>query len=129
MSHASDTEPDATEFSDALDVMYNVYKNIKYQKIKDILLRDMKKDVCDFIQNEIRQKINLYSQAEHQILVDKRYKNCIDKRKEKSALVLGPETFFTLQISVTRICKFFWCIFTDISSFSRSLKERFDLLV
>ena len=55
----------------------------------------MKKDVCDFIQNEIRQKINLYSQAEYQTLVDERYKNCIDKRK-KSALILGPETFFTL---------------------------------
>ena len=28
--------------------------------------------MCDFIQNEIRQKINLYSQDEHQTLVDKR---------------------------------------------------------
>ena len=33
----SDTEPDATDFS---------HKNIKYQKIKDILLKDIKKDVC-----------------------------------------------------------------------------------
>ena len=55
MSHTSDTELDAIEFSDTLDVIDNVYKNIKYQKIKDIFLRDMKKDVCDFIQNEIRQ--------------------------------------------------------------------------
>ena len=69
---SSDTEPDATEFSDTLDVIDNAYKNIKYQKIKDILLKDIKKDVCDFIQNEIRQKINLYSQDEHQTLVDKR---------------------------------------------------------
>ena len=59
----SNTEPDATDFS---------YKNIKYQKIKDILLKDIKKDVCNFIQNEIRQKINLYSLDEHQTLVDKR---------------------------------------------------------
>ena len=28
--------------------------------------------MCDLIQNEIRQKINLYSQDEHQTLVDKR---------------------------------------------------------
>ena len=28
--------------------------------------------MCDLIQNEIRQKINLYSQDEHQRLVDKR---------------------------------------------------------
>ena len=73
--------------------MYTKILNTK--KIKDILLNDIKKDVCDFIQNKIRQKINLYSQADHQTLVDKKYKNCIDKRK-KSALILGPETSFTL---------------------------------
>ena len=59
----SDTEPDTTDFS---------YKNIKYQKIKDILLKGIKKDVCDFIQNEIRQKINLCSLDDHQTLVRKR---------------------------------------------------------
>ena len=59
----SDTEPDATDFS---------YKNIKYQKIKDILLKNVKKDVCNFMQNEIRQKINPYSLDEHKTLVDKR---------------------------------------------------------
>ena len=69
---SSDTEPDATEFSDILDVFDNTFKNVKYQKIKDILLEDIKKDVCDLIQNEIRQKINLYSQDEHQTLVFKR---------------------------------------------------------
>ena len=52
--------------------MNNTYKKVKYQKIKDISLEDIKKDVCDLIQNEIRQKINLYSQDEHQTLVDKR---------------------------------------------------------
>ena len=36
------------------------------------MLNDIKKDVRDLIQNEIRQKINLYSQDEHQTLVDKR---------------------------------------------------------
>ena len=36
------------------------------------MLKDKKKDVCHLIQNEIRQKINLYSQDEHQTLVDKR---------------------------------------------------------
>ena len=66
------TEPDVTEFSDALDVIDDAYKNIKYQKIKNIFLKDIKKDVCDLIQSEIRQKINLYSQGEHETLVDKR---------------------------------------------------------
>ena len=62
---SSDTEPDTTEFSDTLDVFDNTFKNVKYQKIKDILLEVIKKDVCDFMQNEMRQKINLYSQDEH----------------------------------------------------------------
>ena len=47
-------------------------KNINYQKIKDIVLKDIKKDICDLIQNKIRQKINIYSQDEHQTLVDKK---------------------------------------------------------
>ena len=44
---SSDNEPDAIEFSDTLDVFDNAYKDIKYQKIKDILLKDLKKDLCD----------------------------------------------------------------------------------
>ena len=65
---SSDTDPDATEFSETLDVFDNTFKNVKYQKIKDILLEDIKKDVCALTQNEIRQKINLYSQDKHQTL-------------------------------------------------------------
>ena len=61
-------EPHATEFSDILEVLDNTFKNVKYQKIKDILLEDIKKDVCDLTQNEISQKITLYSQDEHQTL-------------------------------------------------------------
>ena len=57
---SSDTEPNTTELSDTLDVIDNAYENIKYQKIENILLKDIKKDVFDFIQNEIRQKINLH---------------------------------------------------------------------
>ena len=71
-SITSDTEPDAKEFSDTLDVFDNTFKNVKYQKIKDILLEYIKKDMCDLTQNEIRQTINLYSQDEHQTLVDKK---------------------------------------------------------
>ena len=40
--------------------------------MKDTLLKDINKDVQDRIQNEIRQKLNLFSQDEHQTLVDKR---------------------------------------------------------
>ena len=63
-SITSDTEPDAKEFSDTLDVFDNTFKNVEHQKIKDILLEYTKKDLCDLIQNEIRQKINLYTQDE-----------------------------------------------------------------
>ena len=69
---SSDTEPDAIEFSDTLDVLDSTFKKVKYQKIKDILLEDIKKDMCDLIQNKMRQKINLYNQDEHQTRVDKR---------------------------------------------------------
>ena len=44
---SSDSEPDATDFS---------YKNIEYQKIKDILLKDIKKDVYCFIENKTKNK-------------------------------------------------------------------------
>ena len=53
---SSDTEPDAIEFSETLDVLDSTFKNVKYHKIKDILLEDIKKDLCDFIQHEMRQK-------------------------------------------------------------------------
>ena len=36
------------------------------------MLEDIKKAMCDLIQNETRQKINVYCQDEHQTLVDKR---------------------------------------------------------
>ena len=55
-SITSDTEPDANEFSDTLDVFGNTFKNVKYQKIKDILLEYIKKGMCDLMQNEISNK-------------------------------------------------------------------------
>ena len=86
----SGTEPDVTEFSNMLGVFGNAYKNIKYQKIKDILLKGIKKEVRDHIQNEIRQKINLYSKDEHQTLVDERI--IANLEKEIHFLKTGIET-------------------------------------
>ena len=71
-SITSDTEPDSKEFSNTLEVFDNTFKKVQYQKIKDILLEYTKKDMCNLMQNEIRQTINLYSQDEHQTLVDKK---------------------------------------------------------
>ena len=55
-----------------LDLIDSAYKNIKYKKIKDILLRDIKNDVSEFIENEIKQKLDLHNKEEYQTLVDKR---------------------------------------------------------
>ena len=43
------------------------------------MLKDIKKGVCELIQNEKRQKINLYSQDEHQTVVDKRITANLEK--------------------------------------------------
>ena len=36
------------------DVIDNAYKYVKYKKLKDILLYEIKNDICDFIQNEVK---------------------------------------------------------------------------
>ena len=52
-----DIEDNDIDFSETLDVIDSAYKNIKYKKIKDILLRDIKNDVSEFIQNIIKTKL------------------------------------------------------------------------
>ena len=93
-------------FSNTLDVFDNAYKNIKYQKIKYILLKDIKKGVCELIQNEKRQKINLYSQDKHQTVVVKR----ITANLEKEILVLKTE----IEIKNEIIKKFIKVILTEM---------------
>ena len=41
-----------------------------------------------------------------------------------SFIILGPKSCFVLQISVARIYRFFWCMFTDLLLFNKSSKER-----
>ena len=64
------------------DLIDSAYKNIKYKKIKDILLRDIKNDVSEFIQNEIKQNLNLHNEEEYQTLVDKRIIATLEKEIE-----------------------------------------------
>ena len=40
-------------------------------------------------------------------------------------IISGDKLFFTFKISVTRTCRFLWCIVTALSSSSSSLKDRF----
>ena len=60
----SDTENDNNNSLETLEVIDNAYKYAKYKKIKDVLLPEIKNGIRDFVQNEIKQKINWYNQEE-----------------------------------------------------------------
>ena len=67
----TDVENNDNDSSETLDLIDSAYKNIKYKKIKNILLHDTKNDVSEVIENEIAQKLDLHSKEEYKILVDK----------------------------------------------------------
>ena len=67
----SDVENNDNDSSETLDLIDSAYKNIKYKKIKDILLRDIKNDVSEFIENEIKQNLDQHNKEEYKTLVDK----------------------------------------------------------
>ena len=61
----SDIENDNNNSLETLEVIDNAYKYAKYKKIKDALLCEIKKDINDLIQNEVKQKINMHNQEEY----------------------------------------------------------------
>ena len=69
---SSDTENDNNNSLETLEVIDNAYKYAKYKKIKDVLLPEIKNNIRDFIQNEVKQKTNLHNQEEYQTVVDKK---------------------------------------------------------
>ena len=69
---SSDTENDNNNSLETLEVIDNAYKYAKYKKIKDVLLPEIKNDIRDFIQNEVKRKPNLHNQEEYQTVVDKK---------------------------------------------------------
>ena len=69
---SSDTEHDNNNSLGTLEVIDNAYKYAKYKKIKDGLLPEIKNDISDFIQNEVKQKLSLHNQEEYQTVVDKK---------------------------------------------------------
>ena len=71
----SDIENDNNNSTETLDVIDIAYKYVKYTKIKDILLPKIKNDMYDFIQNEVKQKINLHNQEEYQTVVAYQIRN------------------------------------------------------
>ena len=56
----SDVENNDNDSSETLDLIDRAYKNIKYKKIRDI-----KNDVSEFIENEIKQKLDLHNKEEY----------------------------------------------------------------
>ena len=60
----SDVENNDNEYSETLDLIDSACKNIKYRKIKDILLWGIKIEVSKFMQNEMKQKLNLHTKEE-----------------------------------------------------------------
>ena len=50
----SDTENDNTDSLETLIVIDNAYKYVKYKKVKDALLPEIKNDKRHFIQNEVK---------------------------------------------------------------------------
>ena len=69
---SNDTENDNNNSLETLEVIDNAYKYAKYKKIKDVLLPEIKNDIRDFTQNEVKQKTNLHNQEEYQTVVDKK---------------------------------------------------------
>ena len=67
---SSNTENDNNNSLETLEVIDNAYKYAKYKKIKDVRLPEIKNDIKDFIQNEVKQKTNLHNQEEYQTVVD-----------------------------------------------------------
>ena len=66
---SSDTENDNNNSLETLEVIDNAYKYAKYKKIKDVLLPEIKNAIRDFIQNEVKQRINLHNQEEYQTVI------------------------------------------------------------
>ena len=70
-----------------VEVIDNAYKYAEHKKIKDVLLPEIKNDVSDFIQNKVKQKINLHNQEESQTVVDKKLIANLDQNPHR--IVIG----------------------------------------
>ena len=59
---SSDTENNNNNSLETQEVINNAFKYVKYKKIKDVLLHEIKNDITDFIRNEVTQK-NRFAQS------------------------------------------------------------------
>ena len=59
---SSDTENNNNNSLETQEVINNAFKCVKYKKINDVLLHEIKNDITDFIQNEVIQK-NCFAQS------------------------------------------------------------------
>ena len=43
-----------------------------------------------------------------------------------SVIISGARLYFTLNISIAKICRFFWCVVTELSFFNSSVKKKWN---
>ena len=104
-----DTENDKNSLK-TLEVIDNAYKYVKNKKIQDVLLPEIKNDISDFIQNEVKQKINLHNQEEYQTVVDKKLITNLERETEffKSEISTKNEIIKNFLIISVRIKAVIW---------------------
>ena len=61
---------------------FSIVQMLPNRATHHILLQDMKNDVYESIQNEIKQKLNLHNKEEYQALVDKIIITTLEKETE-----------------------------------------------
>ena len=74
---SGDIENDNNNSLETLDVIDNANKNVKYKKLSIPYC-----PICDSIQHEVKQKINLHNQEDYQTVVDKKIINNPEKEIE-----------------------------------------------
>ena len=100
---SSDIKNDNNKSLQTLDVIDNAYRHVKYKKIKDILLPEIKNDISDFIQSEVKEDIHFHSQEEYQTVVDKKLITNLKKEIEflKSEITTKNEIIKKLLVMIS----------------------------
>ena len=102
---SSDTANDNNNSLETLEVIDNAYKYAKYKKIKDVLLPEMKNDIRDVIQNEVKQKINLHNPEEYQTVVDKKLITNLEREIEFLKSEISTKNEISKKVLYNDICQ------------------------
>ena len=75
------------------------------QKIKDVLLPEIKNAIRDFIQNEVKQRINLQNQDEYQTAVDEKLITNLEREIEFFKSEISSKNEITKKLLNNDICR------------------------